>query len=102
MLRGGGAAGDLVRVGQRAALHLSQHTLLVQRGLEEPGVAVELHQVKDLQREIGRERERERESKRGEKERLRGEKERGKKREGKRERVERWKRVMGEGNRESK
>ena len=69
VLGGGGAAGDLVRVGQRAALHLGQHALLVQRGLEEPGVAVELHQVEDLQRE-----------------------KRGKKRKS----GERWKRAMGE------
>ena len=59
----GGAAGDLVGVWQRAALHLRQHTLLVQSGLEEAGVAVELHQVKDLQgggqaREGDRDRER--------------------------------------------
>lgn len=45
---GGGAAGDLLRVGQRAALHLRQDALLVQRGFQEPRVAVELHQVENL------------------------------------------------------
>lgn len=45
---GGGAAGDVVRVRQRPALHLCQHTLLVQTRLEEPRVAVKLHQVKNL------------------------------------------------------
>lgn len=47
---GGGAAGHVLRVGQRAALHLRQDALLVQLGLEEAGVAVKLHQVEDLPR----------------------------------------------------
>ena len=47
---GGGAAGDVVRVRQRPALHLRQHTLLVEQRLEEPCVAVKLHQVEDLQK----------------------------------------------------
>jgi len=46
---GGGAAGDVVGVGQRPPLHLGQHALLVQQRLEEPRVAVELHQVEDLE-----------------------------------------------------
>lgn len=47
---GGGAAGDLLRVGQRAALHLRQDALLVQRRFQKASVAVELHQVEDLPR----------------------------------------------------
>lgn len=45
---GGGAAGNVVGVRQGPALHLSQHTLLEQQGLEEACVAVEFHQVIDL------------------------------------------------------
>lgn len=45
---GGGAAGDLLSIWQRAALHLCQDALLVQRGFQEPCVAVKLHQVEDL------------------------------------------------------
>lgn len=46
----GGTAGDMVGVRQGPPLHLCQHTLLVEQGLEEPCVAVELHQVEDLKR----------------------------------------------------
>lgn len=45
---GGGAVGDVVRVRQGPPLHLRQHALLVQQRLEEPCVAVKLHQVEDL------------------------------------------------------
>lgn len=45
---GVGAAGDVVRVRQWPTLHFCQHALLVQKRLEEPSVAVELHQVEDL------------------------------------------------------
>lgn len=45
---GGGTAGDVVRVRQRPALHFRQHTLLVQQRLEKACVAVELHEVEDL------------------------------------------------------
>lgn len=41
-------AGDLVGVWQGEAVHLSTHTLLVEGGLQESGVAVKLHQVEDL------------------------------------------------------
>lgn len=51
---GCGAAGDVVRVRQGPPLHLGQHTLLVQQRLEEPRVAVELHQVEDLKGRKGR------------------------------------------------
>lgn len=51
---GGGATGNVVRVRQRPPLHLSKHTLLVQQGLKEPCVAVELHQVIDLKGWKGR------------------------------------------------
>ena len=51
---GGGAAGDVVRVRQGPPLHLRQHALLVQQRLEEPRVAVELHQVEDLKGWKGR------------------------------------------------
>lgn len=47
---GRGAARDLEGLRQRLTLHLSTQTLLVERGLEEPRVAVELHQVEDLRR----------------------------------------------------
>lgn len=46
---GRGTAGDVVRVWKRTALHLSQHTLLIQEGLQEACITVKLHQVKDLQ-----------------------------------------------------
>ena len=46
----GGTAGDVVGVRQGPPLHLCQHTLLVEQGLEEPRVAVELHQVEDLKK----------------------------------------------------
>lgn len=45
---GGRAAGHLLGVGEGAALHLRQDALLVQRGLQEARVAVELHQVENL------------------------------------------------------
>lgn len=48
VLGGGRAAGDLVRVWQGSAIQLGVHALLVQGGLEEPGVAVKLHQVENL------------------------------------------------------
>lgn len=48
------AAGDLLRVGERAAFHLGQDALLVQLGLEKAGVAVELHQVEDLRAQAAR------------------------------------------------
>ena len=51
---GSGAAGDVIRIRQRPALHLCQHTLLVQQRLEEPCVAVELHEVEDLNGRIER------------------------------------------------
>ena len=54
---GGGAAGNVVGVRQGPALHLGQHTLLEQQGLEEACVAVELHQVIDLKGGKRRERE---------------------------------------------
>lgn len=47
---GGGTAGHLVGVGQGSSLHFSQHALLVERGLEEACIAVELHQIEDLSR----------------------------------------------------
>lgn len=43
------AAGNLVRIWKWLTVRLSLQTLQVQRGLEEPGVAVELHKVEDLQ-----------------------------------------------------
>lgn len=53
---GGGAAGDVIRIGERPALHLRHHALLVQQGLQEAGVAVELHQVENLKRRQARKR----------------------------------------------
>lgn len=47
---GGGAARDVIWIGERPALHLRQHALLVQQRLQEAGVAVELHQVENLKR----------------------------------------------------
>lgn len=52
VLGGGRAAGDLVRVWQGSAIQLGVHALLVQGGLEEPGVAVKLHQVENLWKKI--------------------------------------------------
>lgn len=50
MFGGCRTAGDLVGVRQGLTIHLSAQTLLVEGGLQEPRVAVELHQVKDLRR----------------------------------------------------
>lgn len=52
------AAGDLVGVRQRPAVHLGPQALLVEPRLQEARVAVELHQVEDLMQERARERER--------------------------------------------
>lgn len=44
-----GTTGNLIRVRQRLSVHFSAHALLVKGGLEEPGIAVKLHQVEDLE-----------------------------------------------------
>lgn len=51
MFGGRGAARDLEGLRQRLTFHLSTQTLLVEGGLEEARVAVELHQVEDLRRD---------------------------------------------------
>lgn len=45
---GGRAAGDLLRVRERAAFHLRQDAFLVQLGLQKASVAIKLHQIENL------------------------------------------------------
>lgn len=45
---GSRAAGHLLGVGQRAALHLGQDAFLVQLGFQKASVAIKLHQVENL------------------------------------------------------
>lgn len=51
MFGGRWAAGDLVGIRQGSTIYLSPQALLVEPRLEEARVAVEFHQVEDLERE---------------------------------------------------
>lgn len=50
VLRGSGAAGDMVGVRQGLTIHFRTYALLVKGRLEESWVAIKLHQVEDLGR----------------------------------------------------